>query len=41
MTEHVEKVLKAKMEQLDRAIETYNQQNEQAQRIKREYDQLL
>lgn len=29
------------MEQLDKAIETYNQQNEAAQRLKREYEQLL
>jgi hypothetical protein len=29
------------MEQLDRAIEAYNQQSEAAQKLKREYDSLL
>ena len=33
--------MKQKMEQLDKAIETYNQQTENAQRIKREYETLL
>ncbi len=33
--------MKQKMEQLDKAIETYNQQNEMAQKLKREYESLL
>jgi hypothetical protein len=41
MSDHVERVLKAKMEQLDKAIETYNQQTEAAQRLKRDYESLL
>jgi ribosomal protein L34E len=37
----MDKVMKSKMEQLERAIETYNAQSEQAQRVKREYEALL
>jgi hypothetical protein len=33
--------MKVKMEQLDKAIDAYNQQSEMAQKMKREYEGLL
>jgi len=41
VSEQYEKVMKQKMEQLDKAIEAYNQQSEIAQKMKREYENLL
>lgn len=38
MSEQLERAMKAKMDQLDKAIETYNHQNEAALRMKREYE---
>jgi endonuclease III len=37
----MEKLLKQKMEQLDKAIESYNLENEKSQKMKKEYEQLL
>jgi hypothetical protein len=34
----MEKILKQKMEQLDKAIESYNLENERAQKLKKEYE---